>query len=173
MEFCDPALPGREDTKVLASRRAFQAGTRHRRKVTSSPPICFLVYNSVHIVVLYAVFQYIHIYIYIPCSFRLLKFQLMICYDICFWFLLIYTYFILSYLFYPSKAGTVCRGNVAAKVPAVDHPTKFQLQCAQSISVILLDAESSCVLIRLTLVLHVFHISNIVKQWKSGNQKIT
>ena len=116
---------------------------------------------------------FIYIYIYIPCSFRLLKFQLMICYDICF---LLFTYLYLFYLilsFDPSKAGTVCRGNVAAKVPAVDHPTKFQLQCAQSISVILLDAESSCVLIRLTLVLHVFHISNIVKQWKSGNQKIT
>lgn len=95
MEFCDPALPGREDIKVLASRRAFQAGTRHRRKVASSPPICFIVYNSVHIVVLYAVFQYIHVYIYIPGSFRLLKFQMMICYDIC---VLLFTYFILSYL---------------------------------------------------------------------------
>ena len=36
-----------------------------------------------------------YIYIYIPGSFRLLKFQMMICYDIC---VLLFTYFILSYL---------------------------------------------------------------------------
>ena len=155
MEFCDPALPGREDIKVLASRRAFQAGTRHRRKVASSPPICFIVYNSVHIVVLYAVFQYIHVYIYIYSRFFSAT---QISNDDLLWYLCFAFYlFYLILSFDPSKAGTVCRGNVAAKVPAVDHPTKFQLQCAQSISVILLDAESSCVLIRLTLVLHVFH----------------